>query len=171
MNGREKYFNTINFTLSLVQWSHGPVVRRHTFFSWRKLGCGLNPRRGYFQFLFFFLSSYFYPSAFYCLFSLLTLLASRDFCENVFLVMLRRNFINIHCKFGARQKWEPAGRMGDFGNFLKRVSQKIRPDLFSRLNLLWLRAVMALECYRRWLYLGVHIRLSARCKMFHSKIT
>ena len=35
---------------------------------------------------FFFLSSYFYPLAFYCLFSLLTLLASRDFCENVLLV-------------------------------------------------------------------------------------
>jgi len=35
---------------------------------------------------FFFLSSFFYPFAFYCLFSLLTLLASGDFCENVFLV-------------------------------------------------------------------------------------
>ena len=23
-----------------------------------------------------------------------------------------------HCKFVAYQKWEPAGRMGDFGNFL-----------------------------------------------------
>ena len=53
---------------------------------------------------FFSLSSYFYPSAFYSLFSLLTLLASRDFCENVFLVMLKRNSINLHCKFGARQK-------------------------------------------------------------------
>ena len=35
----------------------------------------------------FFLSSSFYLLAFYCLFSLLTLLASRDFCENVFLVL------------------------------------------------------------------------------------
>ena len=35
---------------------------------------------------FFYLSSFFYPLAFYFLFSLLTLLASRDFCENVFLV-------------------------------------------------------------------------------------
>ena len=67
---------------------------------------GSNP----FQFLSFFLSSYFYPSAFYCLFSLLTLLASRDFCENVFLVMLKRNSINLHFKFGAGQKWEPASR-------------------------------------------------------------
>ena len=38
-------------------------------------------------FLFFFLSSILYPLAFYCLFSLLTSLASRDFCENVFLVL------------------------------------------------------------------------------------
>ena len=30
--------------------------------------------------------------AFYCLFSLLTPLASRDFCENVFLVILRIEF-------------------------------------------------------------------------------
>ena len=35
---------------------------------------------------FFFLSSFFHTLAFYFLFSLLTLLASRDFCENVFLV-------------------------------------------------------------------------------------
>ena len=32
--------------------------------------------------------------------------------------MLKRNSINVHCKFGARQKWEPAGRIGDSGNFL-----------------------------------------------------
>ena len=32
--------------------------------------------------------------------------------------MLKRNSINVHCKFGARQKWELAGRIGDFGNFL-----------------------------------------------------
>ena len=36
--------------------------------------------------VFFFLSSFFYSLAFYCLFSQLTLLASRDFCENLFLV-------------------------------------------------------------------------------------
>ena len=42
----------------------------------------------------------------------------------------------------------------------------------SRPNLLWSRAIMALECNRRCLlFLGVHIfRLSTRCKMFHSKI-
>ena len=30
--------------------------------------------------------------------------------------MLKRNSINVHCKFGACQKWELAGRIGDFGN-------------------------------------------------------
>ena len=37
--------------------------------------------------------------------------------HNKFLIMLKRYCINVHCKFGARQKWEPAGRIGDFGNF------------------------------------------------------
>ena len=32
--------------------------------------------------------------------------------------MLKRNSIKVHCKFGARQKREPADRIGDFGNFL-----------------------------------------------------
>ena len=32
--------------------------------------------------------------------------------------MLKGNSINVHCNFGARQKWEPAGRKGDFGIFL-----------------------------------------------------
>ena len=35
--------------------------------------------------------------------------------------MLKRNSINVqtfdcsHCKLGVYQKWEPAGRIGDFG--------------------------------------------------------
>ena len=37
--------------------------------------------------------------------------------HNKFLIMLKRYCINVHCKFGARQKWELAGRIGDFGNF------------------------------------------------------
>ena len=96
---------------------------------------GSNP----FQFLSFFLSSYFYPSAFYCLFSLLTLLASRDFCENVFLVMLKRNSIDHHYKFGARQKWEPAGRIGDFINFLNGFAKS--PRLIV-LNTDWVQFVL-----------------------------
>ena len=92
-----------------------------TFLAGGSWGAGSNSGVATCSFFYFFLSSYFYPSAFYCLFSLLTLLASRDFCENIFLVMLKRNSINLHCTLliftGARQKWEPAGRMGDFGHF------------------------------------------------------
>ena len=134
--------------------------------------------------------------------------------------MLKCNSINVHCKFGAHQKWEPAGRIGDFENFLNSFvktprlivlnidlvqfvlknckmlhsvwglydkkycftsdvmykklvytpsdllarickvnlsnAKKGRPDLFSknlfsRPNLLWSRAIMALECDRRCL--------------------
>ena len=32
-------------------------------------------------------------------------------------IMLKRNSINVPCKFGARQKWEPAGRMEIFWTF------------------------------------------------------
>ena len=63
----------------------------------------------------------------------------------------------------------------------KPVERKnIRPDLFSknlfsRPNLLWSRAIMALECDIEDVcyFLGVRtcIRLSTACKMFHSKIT
>ena len=107
MNSREKYFNTINFDKYSAQWSHGPVVRG-CIFSLEEVGLQLYsylcvatsfffffngfllfgfvlfPLRGYF---FFFLSKFFYPLGLYCLFSLLTSLASRDFCENVFLVL------------------------------------------------------------------------------------
>ena len=139
--------------------------------------------------------------------------------------MLKRNSFNVHWKFDARQKWEPAGRIVDFRNFLNGFAKipcvllniewmqfvlksceilhfvrglydknsasyycftsdvmhkkyemlvytypellarfcwvnlsnaKIRPDLFSknsfsRPNLLWSRAIMALNCDRRWL--------------------
>ena len=34
-----------------------------------------------------------------------------------FFIMLKRNSINVHCKFGAHQKREPADRIVDFGNF------------------------------------------------------
>ena len=65
----------------VVTWPSG---QKPHFFHWRQLGCRLKSRRGYLHFVFF--HRFFYPLAFYCLVSLLTLLASRDFCENVFLV-------------------------------------------------------------------------------------
>ena len=54
---------------------------------------------------------------------------------------------------------------------LQICSQKIQPDLFSRPNLLWSRAVMALECDRRWLLFFWWTYKSTWCGMSHSKIT
>ena len=70
------------------------------FFRWRKLGCNWVPTPACLL-PFFFLSSFFYPLAFYCLFSLLTPLASRDFCENVFLVLCTKigSFHHIDASF------------------------------------------------------------------------
>ena len=97
----KKYFNTINFDELSVQWSHGPVVRGRTFLL-EEVGVqlGSNPDVST-SIFFFFLSSFFYPLAFYCLFSLLTPLASRDFCENVFLVLCTKigSFHHIDASF------------------------------------------------------------------------
>ena len=46
--------------------------------------------------------------------------------HNKFFIMLKRNSFNVHWKFGACQKWEPAGRIGDFGNFLKGFAERPR---------------------------------------------
>ena len=54
---------------------------------------------------FFFLSSFFYPLSFYCLFSLLPPFASRDFCENVFLVL---GVNKVHC-------WKPYVKITNLG--------------------------------------------------------
>ena len=90
MNGREKCFITINFNdCRMAQWSE--VASFFAGGSWVQvqIPSWLLP--------FFLLSSYFYPLAFYCLFSLLTLLASRDFCENVFLVLcFSRDHVPYH---------------------------------------------------------------------------
>ena len=40
--------------------------------------------------------------------------------------MLKRNSFNVHWKFGACQKWEPAGRIGDFGKFLNGFAKSPR---------------------------------------------
>ena len=53
--------------------------------------------------------------------------------------MLKRNSINVHCKFGACQKWELAGRISDFGNFLKRFAKS--PQLIV-LNIDWVQFVL-----------------------------
>ena len=53
--------------------------------------------------------------------------------------MLKRNSINVHCKFGACQKWELAGRISDFGNFLKGFAKS--PQLIV-LNIDWVQFVL-----------------------------
>ena len=53
MNGREKYFNTINFDELLVQWSHGQVVRGRTF-SLEEVGVQLGSNPGVSTSIFFF---------------------------------------------------------------------------------------------------------------------
>ena len=78
----------------MAQWSEP-----HFFAGGSWGATGFQPRRVYFHS--FFLSSFFYPLAFYCLFSLLTPLASRDFCENVFLVLCTKigSFHHIDASF------------------------------------------------------------------------
>ena len=97
----------------LVAWPSG---QKPHFFRWRKLGAGSNPGVATSSFFFYFFHRIFTLRLF-TVYSHCWLLASRDFCENIYLVLLKRSSINVHCKFGARQKWEPAGRMGDFGHF------------------------------------------------------
>ena len=46
--------------------------------------------------------------------------------NNKFFIMLKRNIFNVHWKFGACQKWQPAGRIGDFGNFLNGFAKSPR---------------------------------------------
>ena len=53
--------------------------------------------------------------------------------------MLKGNSINVHCNFGARQKWEPAGRKGDFGIFFNAFAKS--PRLIV-LNIDWVQIVL-----------------------------
>ena len=55
--------------------------------------------------------------------------------------MLKRNSFNVHWKFGACQKWEPAGRIGDFGNFLNGFAKSPRV-LCTVLNIEWVQFVL-----------------------------
>ena len=55
--------------------------------------------------------------------------------------MLKRNSFNVHWKFGACQKWEPAGRIGDFRNFLNGFAKThacfVRFWILNGCNLSW----------------------------------
>ena len=47
--------------------------------------------------------------------------------------MLKRNSSKFLCKFSACQKLEPAGRIGDFGNFLNGFATSPRVLRWSRI--------------------------------------
>ena len=82
------------FGCFIAKRSHGPVVKGRTFLAGGSWNAGSNP--GVASSSFFFLSSSFYLLAFYCLFSLMTQLDSRDFCENVFLVILSAKLLVVY---------------------------------------------------------------------------
>ena len=42
------------------------------------------------------------------------------------LIFIQTLYSSSHCKFGACQKWEPAGRVGDFGNVLNGFTKSPR---------------------------------------------
>ena len=43
MNGRERYFNTLNFRNETAKWLHGPVAKDRTFFAGGSWNAGSNP--------------------------------------------------------------------------------------------------------------------------------
>ena len=57
------------------------------------------------------------------------------------LMFIQTLYHSSHCKFGACQKWEPAGRVGDFGNFLngfvKSPAWVVRFWILNECNLSW----------------------------------
>ena len=59
--------------------------------------------------------------------------------HNKSFIMWIRNSFKILCKFGACQKLEPAGRIGDFGNFLNGFAKS--PRLIV-LNIDWVQFVL-----------------------------
>ena len=54
---------------------------------------------------------------------------------------MKRNSFKVHWKYGACQKWEPAGRIGDFGNFLNGFAKSPRV-LRTVLNIEWVQFVL-----------------------------
>ena len=100
MNGREKYFNTINFDELSVQWSHGPVVRGRTF-SLEEVGVQLCSNPGVSTSICFFLSSFFLPFGFLLFILTADPVSFARFCENVFLVLCTKigSFYDIDASF------------------------------------------------------------------------
>ena len=53
--------------------------------------------------------------------------------HNKFFIMLKRNSFKFLCKFSAYQKLEPAGCIGDFGNFFNGFAKSQRVPRWSRI--------------------------------------
>ena len=90
MNGREKYFKASRLLILkdlcvVVAW---PSCTQAYFLHWRRLGCRFKSRRGYLQVFFFFFFQHriftFWLASVYS--HCRPFLASRDFCDKVFLV-------------------------------------------------------------------------------------
>ena len=88
--------------------------------------------------------------------------------HNKFFMMLKRNSFNVHWKFGTCQKWEPAGRIGDFGNFLNGFAKSLRV-LRTFLNIEWVQFVLK-NCEILHLVGGLYDKNSASYYCFTSDV-
>ena len=87
---------------------------------------------------------------------------------NKFFIMLKRNSFNVHWKFGACQKWEPTGRIGDFGNFLNGFAKSPRV-LHTVLNVEWVQFVLK-NCEIQHFVWGLYDKNSASYYCFTSEV-
>ena len=82
--------------------------------------------------------------------------------------MLKHNSFNVHWKFGACQKWQPAGRIGDFGNFLNSFAKRPRV-LRTALNIEWVQFVLK-NCEILHFVWGLYDKNSASYYCFTSDV-
>ena len=63
-----------------------------------------------------------------------------------------------HCKFGACEKWEPAGHINDFGNFLNGFANSpFLPCIPHRSGLFWLNStdIVEFSSWKRFIMLSI----------------
>ena len=82
--------------------------------------------------------------------------------------MLKRNSFNVHWKFGACQKWQPAGHIGDFGNILNGFAKSPRV-LRTVLNIEWVQFVFK-NCEILHFVWGLYDKNSASYYCFTSDV-
>ena len=70
-----------------------------------------------------------------------------------------------HCKFGACQNWEPAGRISDFGNFLNGFAKSpLLPCIPHRSRLFWLKSPDIMEFSSWKIFIMWSILYNLLCK-------